>query len=146
MYHARPPRLVIALLAPGFISDLREQEVTMLTVLSFAVVLVILGISYQLKVDQRIEYEVCFFHYRIYRKRVGPGDIHKIVLKDAGWGTPAGSIRRKKGFPIRVVNFDSVDVFAELEDFAGRHHIRMEERKYYRTIYDKKKSKERQGA
>lgn len=146
MYHARPPRWVIPLFAPIFISDLREQEITILTVLSFAVILLIFGISYQLKADQVIVYHLCFFHFRVWRKRLNPEDIHKIVFKDAGWGTPAGSIKKKRGFPIRVVNFDSVEVLADLEDFAERYRIRIEERKYYRTVYDKKKSKEKQGA
>ncbi|MGR9049823.1 hypothetical protein ACQ4XT_14460 [Halobacillus faecis] len=146
MYLARPPRWVAPFFAPIIIADIREQEITIVTILIFALILLILGLSYQLKVDQMIEYHVCIFKVRVFGYRLHPGDIHKIVFKDAGWGTPAASVQKKKGFPIRVVNFDSVKVFADLECFAECKHIKVEERRYFRTVYDRKRSKEKQGA
>ncbi|MYL48364.1 hypothetical protein GLV98_02670 [Halobacillus litoralis] len=146
MYHARPPRWVVPFFAPIFIADIREQEINLYTFLTIAIVLLILGLSYQLKVDQTIHFHVCFFQFKVIEKSVPPADIHTIVFRDAGWGTPSASIKMKKGFPIRVVNFDSVEVLADFEDFAERYQIRREERKYYRTVYDMKKSKEKQGA
>ncbi|MYL71829.1 hypothetical protein GLW00_13260 [Halobacillus litoralis] len=146
MYTARPPRWVLPAFAPIYITDLREQDLTILTLVSFAVVLLIFGGSYQLKVDQTIQYHVCFFHLRVLGSKLHPEDIHKIVFKDAGWGKPAGTIKRKRGLPIRVMNFNSVEVLAELKCFAERHQIRVEERKYYRTVYDQKMNKEKQRA
>ncbi|MBN9653172.1 hypothetical protein J0K78_02750 [Halobacillus sp. GSS1] len=146
MYHARPPRWVIPACVPIFITDLREQDTTILTLIFFAMMLLIYGFSYQLKVDQTIEYHVCFFHLRVIGSTLHPEDIHKIIFKDAGWGTPAATIKKKRGFPFRVMNFNSVEVLAELEWFAEHYHIKVEERSYYRTVFDKKMSKEKQGA
>ncbi|MBX0356122.1 hypothetical protein [Halobacillus sp. Nhm2S1] len=112
----------------------------------FFIVVLVLGLSYQLKVDQMIEYRVCFFNLKESEQRLQPADIHKIVFKDAGWGRPAGSVIKKKGFPLRVVKFDSVKALADLESFAERYHIKIVEKKYYRTVYERKKSKEKKRA
>ncbi|GEN54878.1 hypothetical protein HFA01_31400 [Halobacillus faecis] len=50
---------------------------------------------------------------------------------------------KKKGFPIRVVNVDYVETLADLERFAAHYHIRIVEKKDDRTVYDRKKSKEK---
>ena len=140
VYHSNPTKLPLIFLIPLIVKNSIVTNV-LVWVLAVIITLITIGIKYELRINDAIHYTILFFGKSIYKKSVRPSDIHKLILKDAGWGTPAAFVKVNKGFNLRILTFYPLEVLEEVKKFAVDHNIAISEKNHYQAVYDMKRRK-----
>lgn len=89
--------------------------------------------------QNRLDYVIRSYHYKVFHKKLSPGDIDKIVFKRYGWATKGASLKVHKGINLRIVQFIPKDVMHELENFALNNNISISKSKDYLLLERREK-------
>ena len=101
----------------------------------FIIAFLITLFKYTLVINNHtIVYTIQLFGLTIYRKKVEPLDIKKIIFKRINWKSKLAVIKIQKGFSIRVTLFTPENVFNDLIKFCEDNAIHYEKTKDYKII------------
>ena len=89
--------------------------------------------------QDKLDYVIRIYHYKVFHKKLSPGDIDKIVFKRFGWATKGASLKIHKGINLRIVQFIPKDVMHELENFALNNNVTISKSKDYLLLERREK-------
>ena len=104
-----------------------------LFVLAFQLLALFINYSFSIEEDKVI-YTMFLAHFPIYKKKVAPSHIKKVVFKRVNWKTKLAVIKLHKGMPIRITLFKPDSVFNELITFCEKHTIQYEKTRDYKIL------------
>ena len=104
-----------------------------LFVLAFQFLALFINYSFSIEEDQVI-YTTFFARFPIYKKKVSPSHIKKVVFKRGNWQTKLAVIKLHKGISIRISLFKPDSVFNDLLTFCEKHTIHYEKTKDYKLL------------
>ncbi|WP_277585212.1 hypothetical protein [Psychrobacillus antarcticus] len=89
--------------------------------------------------QDKLDYVIRSYHYKVFHKKLFPDDIDKIVFKRYGWATKGASLKVHKGLNLRIVQFIPKDVMLQLETFAVNNNISINKSKDYLLLERREK-------
>lgn len=104
-----------------------------LFVLAFQLIALCINYSFSIEEDKVI-YTTFLARFPIYKKKVAPSHIKKVVFKRVNWNTKLAVIKLHKGIPIRIALFKPDSVFNELITFCEKHTIQYEKTRDYKIL------------
>ena len=97
--------------------------------------LIALCIKYSFSIEEdKVVYTTFLARFPIYKKKVAPSQIKKVVFKRFNWKTKLAVIKLHKGIPIRITLFKPDSVFNELITFCEKHTIQYEKTRDYKIL------------
>jgi len=97
--------------------------------------LIALCIKYSFSIEEdKVIYTTLLARFPIYKKKVAPSQIKKVVFKRVNWKTKLVVIKLHKGIPIRITLFKPDSVFNELITFCEKHTIQYEKTRDYKIL------------
>jgi len=97
--------------------------------------LIALCIKYSFSIEEdKVIYTTFLARFPIYKKKVAPSQIKKVVFKRFNWKTKLAVIKLHKGIPIRITLFKPDSVFNELITFCEKHTIQYEKTRDYKIL------------
>ena len=97
--------------------------------------LIALCIKYSFSIEEdKVIYTTFLARFPIYKKKVAPSQIKKVVFKRVNWKTKLAVIKLHKGIPIRITLFKPDSVFNELITFCEKHTIQYEKTRDYKIL------------
>ena len=97
--------------------------------------LIALCINYSFSIEEdKVIYTTFLARFPIYKKKVAPSQIKKVVFKRVNWKTKLAVIKLHKGIPIRITLFKPDSVFNELITFCEKHTIQYEKTRDYKIL------------
>ena len=106
---------------------------TYLFVLAFQFLALFINHSCSIEED-RVIYTTFFARFPIYKKKVSPSQIKKVVFKRVNWQTKLAVIKLHKGISIRISLFKPDSVFNDLLTFCEKHTIHYEKTRDYNIL------------
>ena len=110
-----------------------QLRILYLFVLAFQLITLFIKYSFIIEEDQVI-YTMFFARFPIYKKKVSPSQIKKVVFKRVNWQTKLAVIKLHKGISIRISLFKPDSVFNDLLTFCEKHTIHYEKTKDYKLL------------
>lgn len=108
------------------------------TTIPIAIVMFItIFITYTVKIDEGIMFQVRVFGFTIYNKEVHYKQISSIQFINPGWNKKCAIVRKQKGFHFRILNFKPETIFSDIEDFAKQYKIPVMKTKEYQILENK---------
>ena len=104
-----------------------------LFVLAFQLLSLFINYSFSIEEDKVI-YTTFLARFPIYKKKVAPSHIKKVIFKRVNWNTKLAVIKLHKGMPIRITLFKPDSVFNELITFCEKHTIQYEKTRDYKIL------------
>ena len=108
-------------------------RIFLLFVLAFQLLALCINYSFSIEEDKVI-YTTFLARFPIYKKKVAPSHIKKVVFKRVNWQTKLAVIKLHKGIPIRIALFKPDSVFNELITFCEKHTIQYEKTRDYKIL------------
>ena len=105
----------------------------LLFVLAFQLIALCINYSFSIEEDKVI-YTMFFARFPIFKNKVAPSHIKKVVFKRVNWNTKLAVIKLHKGISIRISLFKPDSVFNELITFCEKHTIQYEKTRDYKII------------
>ena len=102
-----------------------------LFLLSFHLLALCINYSFSIEEDKVI-YTMFFARFPIFKNKVAPSHIKKVVFKRVNWNTKLAVIKLHKGISIRISLFKPDSVFNELITFCEKHTIQYEKTQDYK--------------
>ena len=97
--------------------------------------LLALCINYSFSIEEdKVIYTTFLARFPIYKKKVAPSHIKKVVFKRVNWQTKLAVIKLHKGIPIRITLFKPDSVFNDLLTFCEKHTIQYEKTRDYKIL------------
>ena len=97
--------------------------------------LIALFIKYSFTIEEaQVIYTIFFARFPIYKKKVSPSHIKKVVFKRVNWQTKLAVIKLHKGISIRISLFKPDSVFNDLLTFCEKHTIQYEKTRDYKIL------------
>ncbi len=101
-----------------------EVETLVLRIALLAAIILLSFLRFKFYIeDKTLTYEILFYSIVIYKRIINPDEIKRVQFVRSGWSNKGAIIKVKKGFNIRIINFEPVHVCAELNIFADKHSI-----------------------
>ena len=104
-----------------------------LFILTFQLITLCINYSFSIEEDKVI-YTTFLARFPIYKKKVAPSHIKKVVFKRVNWQTKLAVIKLHKGIPIRITLFKPDSVFNELITFCEKHTVQYEKTRDYKIL------------
>ena len=104
-----------------------------LFVLAFQLLALCINYSFSIEEDKVI-YTTFLARFPIYKKKVAPSQIKKVVFKRVNWNTKLAVIKLHKGISIRISLFKPASVFNELMAFCENNAIQYEKTRDYKIL------------
>lgn len=135
--------LDIAILVGTLLFFISYDESVVLACYSILVIIIsIIGFSTKSEFiisQDKLDYVIRIYHYKVFHKKLSPDDIDKIVFKRYGWVTKGASIKVQKGLNLRIVQFIPKDVMHDLENFALHNNVSFSKSKDYLLLERREK-------
>ena len=97
--------------------------------------LLALCINYSFSIEEdKVIYTTFLARFPIYKKKVAPSQIKKVVFKRVNWKTKLAVIKLHTGIPIRITLFKPDSVFNDLLTFCEKHTIQYEKTRDYKIL------------
>ncbi|WP_251399842.1 hypothetical protein [Ureibacillus chungkukjangi] len=110
----------------------REREILILQIAILAIFFSLAFIKYKFYIEENtLTFEINFFTIQLYKRIIFPEEIKHVKFIRTGWAQKSAIIKLKKGFPLRIINFDPKNVCIELDKFTDRHSISISKTKDY---------------
>ena len=108
-------------------------RIFLLFVLAFQLIAICINYSFSIEEDKVI-YTTFLARFPIYKKKVAPSQIKKVVFKRVNWNTKLAVIKLHKGISIRISLFKPDNVFNELLTFCEKHTVQYEKTRDYKLL------------
>ncbi len=126
---AKPPRIALAILL--IVQILFFDVSATLPIFIFRLALIIfifcaLFVRYQFSIEKKkLVYQILLFSKPMYKRILEPNEISEIRFKRVGWGAKAAIVKAKQGVNWRIINFEPVQVYMELANFAKENRVKV---------------------
>ncbi|MDQ0271466.1 hypothetical protein [Cytobacillus purgationiresistens] len=133
---AAPPwfALVILALSMGSVSSL-QSPFSLINLVVPLIWINLLMIKFELSIfKHECIYKIKFFKLTMYTRTLLPVNITAIRFMRSGWNERKAIIHTRPGFNIRILLFEPLSVFTELNEFADRHSIDIHMSKGYSIV------------
>ncbi|MGM8214581.1 hypothetical protein ACLIA0_03300 [Bacillaceae bacterium W0354] len=104
----------------------KEFSIPLFILIPFATILfLIMFTNFKFAIENdTLRHEMFIWNIRIFKREVTPDRIQSINFKCIGWMKRCAQVKVKKGINMRIVNFEPVEVYDQLDEFASKHpHI-----------------------